>query len=396
MILVKILFYTLLLILPFGQLVKLPINISEVNVYLYDIVVFLIFAIWGIRKFFIRKQYQIPPLFRSILAFILIALFSLILSIPYFENRELAVAFLYLLRFTLYSTLYLVLVDIKGIKGASSFVSKVKDLFLLGICFTAFLGLLQYIFIPDVSSLKAFNWDPHYYRLIGTFLDPGFTGMILVFGLVLVILKFWPVKKNLSFIGITVFGFLYLALALTYARSAYLAFAVAVLAIALIKKSLKFLSFITMLGFITVLILPRPGGEGVRLERKSSSIARIDNWQKTLSIAFDKPLFGIGFNNYRYKQRDLGLLNKDNWQQSHAGSGSDSSLFFILATSGFLGLIAYLWLIAKIFKISFQQKSTVVISSLLALLVHSFFNNSLFYAWNMIIMWIIIGINLEN
>lgn len=186
----------------------------------------------------------------------------------------------------------------------------------------------------------------------------------------------------------------YLALALTYSRSAYLAYLVAMALIAWYKKSVKFFLAVLGVGIITVLLLPRPGGEGVRLERKSTIRARIDNWQQSLVIGFKKPLFGWGFNTYRYVQKNLGLLDEENWQKSHAAAGADSSLLFVWATTGLIGLISFLCLGIKIFK---QNRSSIVaVSSLAAVLIHSFFNNSLFYAWVMIWMWILLAIGSKS
>ena len=40
--------------------------------------------------------------------------------------------------------------------------------------------VFNYFIFPDVRSLAVDQWDPHYYRLVGSLLDPGFTGIILV------------------------------------------------------------------------------------------------------------------------------------------------------------------------------------------------------------------------
>ncbi|SRR5260221_1906352 len=43
-----------------------------------------------------------------------------------------------------------------------------------------YFGILQYLFVPDTRMLFFLGWDDHYYRLISTLFDPGFTGIILV------------------------------------------------------------------------------------------------------------------------------------------------------------------------------------------------------------------------
>ncbi|MEK7542910.1 MAG: hypothetical protein AAB503_01210, partial [Patescibacteria group bacterium] len=46
----------------------------------------------------------------------------------------------------------------------------------------AIFGWLQYLFFPDLRVLKYVGWDDHLYRLTGSFLDPGFSAIILVLG----------------------------------------------------------------------------------------------------------------------------------------------------------------------------------------------------------------------
>ncbi len=251
--------------------------------------------------------------------------------------------------------------------------------------------MLQYLFIPDITDLTSYGWDPHYFRVVGTFLDPGFTGIILVLGLILVFERIW--KKNLL-TKLLMFFPLYTSLILTYSRSSYLAYMIGVAIVSFYKKSFKFLLVIITLGIFSLLILPRPGGEGVRLERQNSSFSRVNNWLTSLKISAIYPLYGIGFNNYRYVQRDLGTIPKENWEISHAGAGADSSLLFVLATTGILGLITYMILLHKIF--CPNKQSLVVFASLGALIIHSFFNNTLFYSWTMIWMWMLIAINEEK
>jgi O-antigen ligase len=134
---------------------------------------------------------------------------------------------------------------------------------------------------------------------------------------------------------------------------------------------------ILLLG-ITLIVLPRsPDGEGVKLERTSSIQARIQNWRNSLIIIRDHPIFGVGFNTYRYAQRAYGFTDTSKWLQSHAGAGADSSLLFVTATAGVFGLLAYLWYLRSLNQLRTPNSELQVV--LVALLVHSLFLNSLFY-----------------
>ena len=228
------------------------------------------------------------------------------------------------------------------------------------------MGLGQYIIYPDVRFLQVTEWDPHYFRVVGSWLDPGFTGILLVFTLILLTLKPFIHKftQYLTWSGT------YLALALTYSRSSYLAFLAAMAWIAWKVKGWRFFFKMAVLLTITITILPRAsGGEGVRLERTNSILARIESWKTAWGIFTKAPILGVGFNTYRYAQ---GASLK-----SHAGAGADSSLLFVAATTGILGLGVYLWYLKQLFTLS--TENLALEATLVAVLVHSLFLNSLFY-----------------
>ncbi len=135
----------------------------------------------------------------------------------------------------------------------------------------------------------------------------------------------------------------------------------------------------------TLLILPRaPGGEGVKLERTSSVKARLLNWQNSASIFVKNPILGVGFNTYRYAQKQAGFLDTSKWLKSHAGAGADSSLLFIAATTGTVGFIFFIRYLKSVWKIS--SAGLFLRASLVALFFHSFFLNSLFYPF--VLIWV--------
>lgn len=233
---------------------------------------------------------------------------------------------LYGLRWLSYSLLLWPLVQL----GKQISLTKIIKLFsavFVSICW------LQYIFLPDMRWLRYFGWDDHYYRIIGPLFDPGFTGIILVF----ILIWLWENKSN-RLMQIFTLG----ALLLTYSRASYLALFVAMI---WLKKPIK----LFVLCFLLIVILPRTsGGEGVKLERTSTVNARISNWKGTWNTFIENPVFGIGFGAYR----------------------SDSSLLYVLATTGIVGLVAYLGYLKSLMKLG---------STFGALMVHSLFLNSLFY-----------------
>ncbi len=349
----KYLLLLLLIIFPFGQLARWPLFGTEAVLHLNDLVVLIVLLV-GLRK-------VSGPVARALLLFALAIGLSLAINAPNFTPRELIVAALYPARFFAYAGLYFVFQKVKF---------PTKRWLLMAALIVALSGLLQYILLPNVAFLSAQDWDDHYFRLVGTYLDPGFTGAILVLGLL--VAATWPARI-----------LIYLAMALTYSRASYLMYLVSFAALAVYKKSLKIFVLAAVVLFLTIPLLPKSTGEGTKLTRENSLLARIGNWQESLTIWQTAPVFGVGFNTYRYVR---GIA-----PESHSGAGADSSILLVLATTGLVGLLAYLnllrvmWQTARgniIFKISF-----------LGILVHSFFNNTLFYPWVMEWLWILLALS---
>lgn len=363
--------FAVLLVLGFivGNLYKFSFFSQYVHISLLDITIFVLILLSLLinRLSFKAALQKYRPLTLSIYIFLFTATISLLISFFHFGLPITVIAALYLFRWLLYSLFFASVVQL----NKQPVVNYLP--YYLGIV-TAIVGLGQYLFFPDIRALQVLEWDPHYFRVVGTFLDPGFTGLILVFTLILLTLH--PLKNRL--VNLISWTASYLAFALTYSRSSYLAFLAAMAYIAWRRKSLKFVLFIVILFFTTLYALPRsPGGEGVNLERTSSIQARIANWKNSLTIIKDHPLLGVGFNTYRYTQREYGFLDDSNWLKSHAGAGADSSLLFVAATTGVVGLAAYLWYLRSLYQLStinYSLKATLV-----AVLVHSLFLNSLFY-----------------
>jgi hypothetical protein len=247
-----------------------------------------------------------------------------------------------------------------------------KLLFAMGFAVTV-TGLGQYLIFPDIRALAAAEWDPHYYRVVGTLLDPGFIGAVLC-GFLLLLIYFRDKFTRLKFWTMTTV--VYLSFALTYSRSSYLAFIAGMLVYSILKKSARPVIVSALVLSATLLALPRsPDGEGVKLERTSSIRARIINWQHSISIFAQNPVLGTGFNTYRYAQKQAGFLDDDKWIKSHSGAGADSSLLFVAATTGIVGLFFYLGFVRQLWGTS--DDFFPVLTS--AILVHSLFLNTLFY-----------------
>lgn len=241
---------------------------------------------------------------------------------------------------------------------------KIKNIFYISIIANIIFGFVQYFFWPNFTYFDASNWDPHLYRLVSTFFDPTFTGLIYLFFIIKIFLdKKFPYRWLLL-------TFTYIAMVLTYSRSTYLTFLLAFTFIAIHLKKLKIFLISLLLITTTIFILPRQAGEGTKLERTSSIKAKIENYQEGWQTFTKSPLIGLGYNNLSFI-RDIKIPN------SHANSGFDGSIMTLLTTTGILGTIIFLLGLKKIYLTSSFVKKTFIIS----ILFHSIFANSLLYPW---------------
>lgn len=346
----------------------------------------MVFIRW-IRK----KRFPEAKLTKPIILFICAAATSLLLGAKAVEAKQVIIGGLYLVRWVAITSIYFYLVDFQK-REISLFGRRLtlrEALLFSGLSLTV-LGLLQYAIFPNLTQFKWLGWDDHSYRLTGTLLDPGFTGIIMVLTTLLAmgIRERWSVK--LTAVGLPV-----IALLLTYSRASYLAFLIGLLVFSGLRHFLK-PTIVAGAIFLTILFfLPRVAGESTNLLRQYSIFSRVETWKHALIIIKDNPVTGVGFNLLRYTQNRYGFLGED-WKTSHSASGVDNSYLFVLATTGLLGGSAFTWLIYSMWKLFFklrekdQAGGTSGIASLIALSVHSIFNNSWFYPWVMIWLWILL------
>lgn len=386
----RFLIYALFLTLPLGTVVRLEI-VENAFIYPYDIVVFGIFLSFTGFCILQKKNPLQIPLFKEFMVFVLAALFSLLINSFYLQTSEFLVAFLYLGRFLVFGALLFIW----------QFLTKtliVKSLLFFSISgfLTVIAGIIQYFLYPDLRNLSYLGWDVHLYRLFGTFLDPNYTGIFFVLVLLMFIFllisdrykRYAVIGGVLSFAGIL----------LTYSRSSYVSLFISVIVFLLLLRKWKFIVLFALVLSIGIMVLPNDlKSEGVKLMRTASVNARLTEYQRGLKVFTDSPLYGTGFNAYRYTQKRYGFT-KNTDIQNNAASGIPNSYIFILATTGLLGFaaVAYFWisvisLIKKHWNIH-KNLSILLISSLTAIFVHALFENTLFYTPILIWIFSLIGI----
>ncbi|OGC66771.1 hypothetical protein A2364_00240 [candidate division WWE3 bacterium RIFOXYB1_FULL_43_12] len=252
-------------------------------------------------------------------------------------------------------------------------------------------GLVQLWLLPDFTMLDpALGWDPHKNRVASTFFDPNFLGAYLVTVLTLILGSISEGKKDKC--RLVSAGVLLIFIFLTFSRSAWAMLAVVIFIFGLFKQR-RLLLLGLLLAFLAYFLVPRVQTRLVGITDPADSARfRLVSWKNAIQISRDNMLTGVGFNAYRYAQKDYNFLTADNIS-SRSGAGADSSLLFVLATTGIFGALTFVSALAFPFldSVVFKRKYGLVIASLLpALMLESLFLNSLFYPQIMFVFYAVI------
>lgn len=384
-----LLILTLASLLP-GQLLRLPTFGGSGSLTVSDLAVFMTVAIFTLNAFITKSLKISPQLLSALGAFALFAISSNILATTNYSLFEITISSLFLIRFIGYFALSIVVLNLINKKANINWLNLLLAIAMLFVI----TGLIQFMFIPDLSFLAVFGWDPHQRRVVSTMLDPNFTGGLLVIFFTIAIALYIFNKK----IQYLLLSFIILSgLILTFSRSSYLALITALLTLGIFKS--KKIMFIFLMIFIMAFgLIPQVRQRILgAVTFDETAQARLESWQRARVIFKDHPLLGVGFNNYRFAQSRYGFFSPDSPEGGHSGSGSDSSLLLVAATSGLFGFIAYIFFLVNLFKIFIKNARTSPVhlaglSSFTALLVHSQFVNSLFFPQIMIVLFFILGL----
>ncbi len=381
--LLKYLLHLCLALLVLGQFTRF--SRGEFSLYISDIAV-LSFGLVGFIFFILKKNLYVSYSFLLYTIFILYCLVTLFLKFEVYSINQLLVAASYIVRLASYLGAAVVVSNMLR----NNYLNKTELLNILifySLAF-AFFGFIQYIILPDFSTLDPkLGWDPHKYRLTGTFFDPNFAGAFIVLGLLALLFKI-DTKKSLNFNDFLIGFSLLSAILLTYSRSAWLMLAAIIFILGFkYKEILVFSLFIFFAAYLAVpRIQTRLSGT---TDPADSAHFRLISWKNAYSIYSDNKMFGVGFNAYRYAQNQEKFLNDTNFE-GNSGAGADSSFLLVLATTGVIGFI--LFLVSYLFPIVESQAGIYVFALLFSLALNTQFINSLFYPQILFYMFILIEI----
>ncbi|HEV2339395.1 MAG TPA: O-antigen ligase family protein [Patescibacteria group bacterium] len=387
-ILTVLLWITFVLLYPLGQVFAIDFP-SGIRVSPLDVGMTLLTVIgYGI---FFTKRKPFPRYLFPMLGFYATCILSLLVNIFVLPVHDVLIASLYFLRFVDYTSIAVVISQLSEKKKQHvPFV-----FFMCGILLTI-CGYIQYFLYPSLRNLIYDGWDQHLYRMFGTFLDPNFFGSFLVL-FTLLCLYLYLEKRAYSLFYLVVAGVGSSAVFLSFSRSAYIALGTGVVVLLFLKGYRKLIgaSMVILLvtGIIIVFLFAKQS-EGTNLLRTASTAARFDNLFRAMAIIKDSPVFGVGFDAYRYAQLKKGFIATSGWESTHNGGGVNNSYFFVWATTGIIGLLAYLFFLRTIFVSSVKKKGigVLVLASFAAMSVNAIFENTLFYPSIMAWLWVLAGL----
>ncbi len=374
-------FYISLLLLSLNQVVSVSKG-GGLNIYLFDFGIGVFFLLGLFYFLLVKKSFKIPRYSFLFIIFSFFAGASLVLAIPGLPSEDLTISAFYLFRFVIYLLGSLVVFNMID-KGLIS-KNEVFGAFIYSGLLISVIGFFQFIFLPDFTTLDpGLGWDPHKNRLASTFFDPNFVGAYFVLCLILLLERFYSGKKDkkLKKRNLIFFSIILLALFFTFSRSAWGMFAVAILVYG-IFKSKTLLAGAFLVAFMAYFAVPRIQTRisGITDPYDSASL-RLVSWGNTVRIIKDNFWLGIGFNTFRYTQKQYGFLGPED-EEIHSGAGSDSSLLFVMATTGIIGFVVYLAALMFPFYENFMKREEgwlIIFSLILGFLLESQFVNSLFY-----------------
>lgn len=264
----------------------------------------------------------------------------------------------------------------------------------------ALFGVLQSMLLPGFAQLLPDGalWDRQGRRLVSTLLDPNFAG-----GLVAIALLFTLARENegdgAARGGIALFG---IALLLTLSRSAILGVIAGIVTIALTRGLrarvvwLMGVAGVVLLPFATVLFAFADRFNKLTVD--ASALQRLIPWMRSLILWRDHPVFGVGFNAVRVAQRSYG------WREVGGAGGSyDGGLLFILVMTGLAGILTFGWLLMEVWRAGRMlwrsdeaTRATRAFAvggwaATVAVMVQSFFTNTLLLPFVMFPLWVIWG-----
>jgi hypothetical protein len=393
-----------MLVANLGQIPTLSTNDRSVPVAFNELALAAI-LLGGLHAVIASRSFRLNGVALTAVAFVLIGGGSAVWSVQRFEMSgfDLLIALAYLARWVAYFGTYLVVINVVHVTETETVWGALETML---VCFAAF-GVLQSAFLPDFALLiypesrLYVDWDPQGHRLVSTVLEPNIAGGMLMIGLLVQVAR---VSTGSAVPRARIF-LLFLALMLTISRSALLGFIFG-LGVILLARGLsrRVLQLGLVAGVLVVLASPFLIQYGLAYNKFSlgagtSAGARLESWLLALQIVADYPVFGVGFNAFKYAAASYGST-----LIGGASYSSDGGLLFIAATTGVIGLTVYCLMLFQVLRtcqrawrdlsIAPESRGLAIgtAAATVAVVVQSAFVNAILTTFIMQMLWLLWGL----
>ncbi len=377
-----------ILSLVVGQLVRIPAFGTEGAILPNDILLPGLAAGW-LWNGLVGRRVRFPssPLSWPVAAMLAVFVLTFIggaSQFPFLTSHEQLVSALYIVRWAEYALLFFI---VANMVTSRTIATRLLWTLLGAAALLTVLGFIQLKVFPDFSSMVPKGWDPHVGRMLSTWFDPNFLGGFLSFIAVIAGGLALYTNGKQRIVLWTLAAFFSIGVVLTFSRSGYVAFVAGVSVLTFLKSRRLFLLLVVAAGLV-VMSVPRVQERVLgAFQVDVTAQTRIVSWKNALSVYVDHPVFGVGYNTYRYVQVDYGF-QKD--AADHSAGGSDSSLLTVLVTTGPIGFLVYCWMLWAYASIAWQSFRTHAsplvrglglgaLAAMASVIAHSFFINSLLF-----------------
>jgi O-antigen ligase len=382
---IKKLFIAVLFLLTLGEIVRLNFG-GGIILKPLDIGVGIIFVWWLALKIVKKEKIKPRQILIPVLLFTVSGAFSLLINYSGLTPIRFLISLMYLVRWVAYAGMFFVVSDFD-----KQFRNKIsKTLIIVGALIVG-IGYIQYFLYSNLRNLYYLGWDEHMFRMFSVFLDPNFAGAFFVLYFLFLVNTFFNKKSVL--LGILL-ALTLVAVFLTFSRSALIMLIISTSLLLLLTNNKKWIFILLGVTILALSISSRYFSiENMNIFRIASSEARLVTAKEAIRIIQTRPVFGVGFNAYKYTQIKLGFRNDLN-PVSHADASTDNSFLFVLATTGFVGFGLFVFMWFRILKSGI--KSPLLIASVTGVFIGSFFVNSLFYSFIALWLWIVIAHSIKD
>jgi hypothetical protein len=259
---------------------------------------------------------------------------------------ELFVSLAFLARWLMYFLLYVALINVVREANVESVWDAVETMLVI----LALFGIVQSAFLPNFTQMvysdnRSFNWDEQGHRLVSTVLEPNIAGTMLMIGVVVQAARLSAGARVSGMRMLIVFT----GLTLTISRSAAVGLFFGMLVILAARGlSRRLVKVMVAAGSLVVLASPfliqyLMAYNKFSIGEGSSAAVRLTVWLQAIRLVLDYPVFGIGFNAYRYAIEYYGadIIGASSY-------GAEGGLLFITTMTGFVGLAVYCGMIGLV------------------------------------------------